>query len=136
MEGTVPVEVAIWGTIAGAALGFASSVLTTIILQSYESKRQLRALIVKLAFDEWKEQWEHSSKTSGKKLMSPLDTYLIHNARLVELMLSRRLTAKNINKKLDALHAVSDAVDEYKRKRFQAVATEVPAHEETNGGGE
>ena len=79
------------GTLVGGVLGFAGAWLR----EKFETKRQLRELITKVAMEDWNKQIE-LYKGTGKKLM-PLDAYMIHYLMILE-SIDKNTTVEDLKK--------------------------------------
>lgn len=103
------------GTAIGAFAGIAGTVLSTYFIQRSEERRQSRRLIMEMALENWKylrSKAEQEAERAGFCIIPPLDTSVIHMAKLIEVCTHRRLTAREVKRILAEMQAVTDAASE------------------------
>lgn len=111
------------GTAIGAFAGIAGTILSTYFVQRSEERRQSRRLIMEMALENWKyirAKAEQEAERVGFCLVPPLDTSVIHMAKLIEVCTHRRLTVHEVKRILAELQAITEAatdqIHEYSKK--------------------
>ena len=113
---------ALIGALGGAFIGFLSTAIVTYITKRYDSEKHIKELIIKTAIENWKlknETAKASSRATGiPKRMMPLDAYIVHMLKFSDIILNKKLTTKNIAKKLEEVAEFSEkACNFYKEQK-------------------
>src|SRR5438046_1341091 len=101
----------------GAAVSAFSAILVIWITKRYEDKRQFREVVLKAAIENWKQQHEDWKTHQRAVRIAPLDLYVLNMVKLVELVLDKRVTAHNIDFKLQEIDRILAKAKEHIKKR-------------------
>ena len=105
-----PAELAVFGTLAGAAIAAGTSILTTLINKRSEERKHLREQIIRALIEYWQKHHELIMSAEGKiKRVMPLDTYLVHVAAVMSEIMTTKLTPENVPALLEKAHKISKA---------------------------
>jgi len=106
-----PTEVAVLGTLGGAAVAAASAILTTFINRKFEDRKHLREQIMRTSVDYWQKHHECIRSANNGKLskIAPLDTYVIHVCALMSRVMDTELTPSNVAAIVEETHQISKA---------------------------
>lgn len=85
-----PTVATLIGAGIGALAGVTGSVVTVLVTQIHESKRHLREVTLKTAFDQWTTDRKFAEDRNLS--MPPLSTYLIGMMKLVEVANQGKIT--------------------------------------------
>ena len=103
-------------TLAGTFIGSLFTYLATRTAARSEERRQYKEVVIKAALENWKEGREHAKEwaksTHQPVLYAPLDLYLIHAAKLIELTVNKKFRASDVASILGEVHEVSRAAME------------------------
>ena len=90
-------------TVLSAGVGAAVSALSAIVVvwltKRYEDKRHFREIVLKAAIENWKQQHEDWKVHQKPVRIAPLDLYILNMVKLSELILDKKVTARNIDSK-------------------------------------
>jgi hypothetical protein len=98
------------GAIVGAGVGGLVTLIGQWLVRRSEERRQLRQLVMQAAVENWRYASEAAEKAGAHRY--PLDSYILHMLKLVELLDTRRLTPELVREKLREVHAVTRAASE------------------------
>lgn len=87
------------GALGGASIGALSTIITTWITKYYENKNAYRSLLIETGMKNWEAARESSLKVGGD--LYPLDCYLIHQAKIVALILEGKTSKEDLEKVLN-----------------------------------
>jgi hypothetical protein len=109
-----PTELAVLGTLGGAAVAAASAILTTFINRKFEDRKHLREQIMRTAIDYWQKHHELIKAANNGKLskIAPLDTYVVHICALMNRVMDTELTTANVAAIVEEAHQISKAAYE------------------------
>jgi len=107
-----PAELAVFGTLGGALVGALSATAIAFINKKSEEKKHFRELVVKTAA----EHWRHVSQISASNRMPPLTDYIVHTAKMCDLILNKNLDKSNIQSRLEELDEVMIALEKHANK--------------------
>ena len=110
---SIPIYIGIF-TIAGALIGFLSSIITTLISNKYSVRKHLNELIVNAAIEDWKNEFKIAKDSKIPQYISPIDDYIIRMVKLSELLKRKNITEKDIKKKLKELDNLSTLLAEFR----------------------
>lgn len=92
------------GTLGGAVVGALSGISITWISKIYDENRSRRELILKAATDNWKVSSELVEKISSKlgkgATFYPLDDFIVHHAKLADILMKKRIKPEDLEKAL------------------------------------
>jgi hypothetical protein len=115
-------------TVIGAFVGAGVAGIIGLVGQWFarrsEERRQLRQLVIQAAVENWK-----LAAGKGGELY-PLDSFILHMLKLVEVLELRHLTPETVRQKLREVHSVSRAATDEIEKfsaDFSKRATDSPA---------
>ena len=103
------------GAVVGGIITGTPAVLTFWIGKKSEERRQLRALAVNAAIENWKIIGERQKHSDGE--LAPLDTFIIHMVKFSELFLNEKMTVASVPRKFREIYAFIDAADIEIQKR-------------------
>ena len=113
------------GTVLGAIAGVGGSAVTTFLNNRSQERRHLRDTAVKLAVDNWKVALDTAKNLNVDVDVMPLELYLFHSVRLIQLAGDPNVSSDNIGNKLKELHALvnnaSAEIDSYSEPLFRKV---------------
>lgn len=110
-----PGMLAVFSTLAAVLLTSLFSTLTVLLTKVFEDRRARRELLIKAAVENWKERNEITRASGGAVL--PLDDFILRMVKLDELCIARRVTTRNVARKLRELSAFSDQIAAFRRER-------------------
>jgi len=116
-----PTISALLGAVIGAMAGVAGTIVTTIIIQRGETARHTRKLLIDTAIQNWI-QLEKTADAIGKNTgvrpsSAPLDLYIIHAAKLLEVCDLSRISPESVTQLIKELSAVTSAATDAIQKK-------------------
>ena len=101
--------------LGGVITGVIGPGIITLINKHYDEKKHLRETVTKNAIENWKGGFE-ALKTlpKGKKMtIYPLDTFLIHHAKLSEIMSKKKFDIEELKKILEENKGLMKIYDQH-----------------------
>lgn len=102
------------GTLGGALIGFLSSIITIWITKHYEDKKAYRHILMETGLKNWEGAKELSKAQGG--LLYPLDSFIIHQSKLIKLIEEDNLTKENLRQMLEESRELKEIFDEHAKK--------------------
>lgn len=102
------------GTLGGALIGFLSSIFTMWISKYYENKKAYRNLLIETGLKNWEGAKEFALTKGGN--LYPLDSFIIHQSKLLKLIDDDKLTKENLKKLLEELKELNEVFKENTEK--------------------
>jgi len=80
--------------LAGAVIGFVGNALSTWINRYFDEKKARRELMVKTAWDQWSTEFNRIRSSPAR--LAPLEVYLFHTLKVVDLATRTNLSNEQI----------------------------------------
>ena len=99
--------------LGGAIIGFLSSIITIWVSKHYESKENYRNALIQVAIKDFeisKEVVFHNKVGT----IPPLDAYILHHAKIIQLIIDDKMTPENIKKVLEETNKINSIYKNYK----------------------
>ena len=97
-------------TLGGAIVGALPGLITSLMKQRSDSKKQMRELVMKTSA----ENWRFVAENSGQKAIVPFEHYMIHTAMMCEhAFTDKEITVENTTAHLAKVSAVMDTLYSY-----------------------
>ncbi len=111
----------------GALIGAASSLLTIVIQQRYQSKRELLKIAADLALEDHKQRCEAVASIGGK--MPPVSTYVHYHLRVLEHMAAGTYSKDTVQKLAEESDQIISAYLEVSQARQARASSRSPTKE-------
>ncbi len=112
---------AVIGTLGGVIVGALSSFCITWLTKKFEDRRHRREVVIHAALENWKTNAEfgkHIASKSGKGVtLYPLDDFIIHQAKLADVLLKKKTTSKELRKALEEDTELRKILVEHRKKQ-------------------
>jgi hypothetical protein len=109
-----PQELTIISTLAGTFIGSLFMYLGMRASIKSEERKHYRDIVIKAALENWKASIDSAklkaSATGGPQLAYPLDSFIIHMIKLLELVLNKNLKKSNVIDRLKEVDEITDLV--------------------------
>jgi len=96
----------------GAIIGAAGSVLTILIREHYQSKRDRVRVAADLAMRDFELAMEHSKRIPGKFQVYPLTSYLLYHRKLLGILEKRDASPEELKKVFDEHKRIDSLIEE------------------------
>ena len=96
----------------GAVIGAAGTVLTVLITEHYQSRRERNSLAVDLATRDYELALELSKRQPGTVRVYPLTSYLLYHRRLLQKLEKDDVTPEDIRAILEEHNRIDKIIDE------------------------
>src|SRR5437667_11638425 len=93
------------GALVGAGVGGLVTLFGQWLARRSEERRQLRQLVMQSAIENWRYVSEAAAQAGARRY--PLDAYILHMLKLMELLEIRHLTPELVREKLREVHSVT-----------------------------
>jgi hypothetical protein len=98
------------GTLGGALITGLVAIGLNSINKRSEERRYMRELVLKTSIEHFKIA---CSKTGPGQRVAPLEAFIIHLAKISEVLMETKITSENILRKLKDAHTVSAEVEAF-----------------------
>ena len=114
------------GAVIAALVAALFSLLTTWLVKRAENKRAIQELIIKSAIEMHNQDIEIAKLREGRTYIIPIDGYIIHFATVVNVLMDKKITHKNVKALLDEINKITKESNQHIEKtRLKADAENV-----------
>jgi len=92
-----PEIIVLIGTLGGAFLGFLTSIITILVNRHYENKKSYQEALLTAAIKHW-EATKEAALRGQIDYLYPLDTFILHYAKIIRMISENKLDKENIEK--------------------------------------
>jgi hypothetical protein len=94
--------------LAGAVIGFVGNALSTWINRYFDEKKARRELMVKTAWDQWSTEFNRTRSSPAR--LAPLEVYLFHTLKVVDLATRTNLSNEQIVVEVRKIRRLTNAI--------------------------
>jgi hypothetical protein len=119
---TLPLIIALAAVIGGivsAVTGALSALAVTGLSKRSEERKHFRELVVNTAYKNWERLATNIERTPGGAYMYPLDDFIILMSKTADLVLDKKLTADNIESKLEEISALNMKIRAFRDRELE-----------------
>ena len=108
--------IAVLGPALGAGIAGGSSLITTLINKRSEERKHYRELVMNAAIANWK---QFVDLTPPGETIEPLEDFIVHMMRFYDLVLSKKLDKKTLEKRLQEISDQSLGLYEFRTRQVR-----------------
>lgn len=101
------------GAVTASLVAACFSLLTTWLIKRAENEKAMREMIFKYALETYSHHIDAAKLSDKTTRMLPVEAYIVHIAAVANVLLHKKLTAKNICSLLDEVDAITSKSNDH-----------------------